>query len=158
MYSLKSILLWTVLFGHFHAVTGESADGTCEEDVEELDPSQRNPGPLECSLYMAPSTLGVANMGMYSGIDMVKDQEVNYPEIVVPLLFREWGEHTEGYLDGELWSRYIWEGYVTGLETYKDTEKNENKGKTFYASSLLAVKGKMLDTNPTYRSTINTLD
>ena len=35
-------------------------------------------------------------MGIYTGMDLKKDDKVNFPEIVVPLLFREWGEHTEG--------------------------------------------------------------
>lgn len=53
---------------------------------------------------MAPSTLGdYTNMGMYTGKDVKKDDIINFPEIVVPLLFREWGEHTEGFSDGTLW-------------------------------------------------------
>lgn len=61
-------------------------------------------------------------MGIYTGKNLKKDEKVNFPEIVVPLLFREWGEHTEGYSDGTLWDRYIWEGSVVDLETYVDTD------------------------------------
>ena len=33
-----------------------------------------NAGPEQCHLYMAPSTLGVANMGMYTGVPLEKDE------------------------------------------------------------------------------------
>lgn len=45
----------------------------------------------------------ISNMGIYTGMDLKKDDVVNFPEIVVPLLFREWGDHVEGYTDGTLW-------------------------------------------------------
>ena len=61
-------------------------------------------------------------MGFYTGKDVKKDDIINFPEIVVPLLFREWGEHREGYSDGVLWDRYIWEGSVVDLETYVETD------------------------------------
>jgi hypothetical protein len=44
-----------------------------------------------------------SNMGFYTGMDVTKDTIINYPEIVVPLLFRSWGDHPEGYSDGVLW-------------------------------------------------------
>eukprot|EP00977_Amphora_coffeiformis_P011088 scaffold2655_cov179-Amphora_coffeaeformis.AAC.21 len=67
------------------------------------DGSCRPPQP-QCGVYMAPSTLGdYTNMGIYTGMDLKKDDIVNFPEIVVPLLFREWGDHVEGYSDGVLW-------------------------------------------------------
>lgn len=51
-----------------------------------------------CGVYMAPSTLGEdTNMGIYTGMALKKDDIVNFPEIAIPLLFREWGEHKEGY-------------------------------------------------------------
>ena len=66
-------------------------------------------------------------MGFYTAKDVKKDQVLNYPEIVVPLLFREWGEHPEGYSDGVLWDRYIWEGSVVNLETYVATDLEMSK-------------------------------
>jgi len=109
----------------------EGACAPAEQEPEtwsvQEDGSGSNPGPEQCHLYMAPSTLGVANMGMYTGVDL-KDQEVvNFPEIVVPLLFREWGQHTPGFDDGSLWERYIWEGSVTDLETYEETDTEVSK-------------------------------
>jgi hypothetical protein len=54
--------------------------------------------PLECGIYMAPSTLGEeTNMGIYTGQALKANDIVNFPEIAIPLLFREWGEHKAGY-------------------------------------------------------------
>jgi hypothetical protein len=68
------------------------ADGssTCNTVAEQQYP--------ECGVYMAPSTLGEdTNMGIYTGKTLRKNDVVNFPEIAVPLQFREWGEHKEGY-------------------------------------------------------------
>ena len=52
----------------------------------------------ECGVYLAPSTLGAdTNMGIYTGTALRKNDVVNFPEIAVPLQFREWGEHKEGF-------------------------------------------------------------
>lgn len=82
----------------------------------------------ECGVYMAESTLGVANLGIYTGIPLQEGDVLNYPEIVVPLLFREWHKHGGDSLDGTLWDRYIWEGPVVNLEEMKnllDTESSK---------------------------------
>jgi hypothetical protein len=52
----------------------------------------------ECGVYMAPSTLGEdTSMGIFTGTALRKNDIVNFPEIAVPLQFREWGEHKEGF-------------------------------------------------------------
>jgi hypothetical protein len=52
----------------------------------------------ECGVYMAPSTLGeTTNMGIYTGTALRENDVVNFPEIAVPLQFREWGEHRAGF-------------------------------------------------------------
>lgn len=99
---------------------GAAAEGTTSQD--------HRPAPLECGLYMAPSTLGEdTNMGMYAGKAYSNQEVLNYPEIAIPLLFREWGEHREGFSDGELWDRYIWEGSVASLEPYTDTNREDSR-------------------------------
>ena len=74
----------------------------------------------ECGVYMAESTLGVANLGIYTGQPLHPGDVLQFPEIVVPLLFREWHEHGGDSLDGSLWDRYIWEGPVVNLEEMKN--------------------------------------
>ncbi|KAL7567860.1 hypothetical protein ACA910_022642 [Epithemia clementina (nom. ined.)] len=83
---------------------------------------------LECHTYMAPSTLGEGtNMGMYTGVPLRPGDVVHWPEIVVPIQFREWGEHKPGFTDGQLWDRYIWHGTVVGLESYDDLNTDDSK-------------------------------
>ena len=66
-------------------------------------------------------------MGIYTGVDLKPGEVINFPEIAVPLLFREWGDHKPGYDDGVLWDRYIWEGDVMDIETYDDTDRHKSR-------------------------------
>ena len=90
---------------------------------------QASPPYPECGVYMAPSTLGEeTNMGMYAGsVPLRKGDEVNWPEIAIPLVFREWGSHKNGYTDGEIWDRYIWEGETADIEAYTDTNRADTR-------------------------------
>lgn len=121
--SVGSFLLCMIL-GIAGSDTGSSQcfDGSCPSDLLERQP-------LECHTYMAPSTLGdETNMGIYTGVDLKNDDVVHWPEIAIPLLFREWGEHPEGFKDGNIWERYIWEGYTVDHETYDETDTAASKG------------------------------
>jgi len=82
-------------------------DGSCQKGAAA--PVQANnaeesgappPLPLQCGVYMAPSTLGEAtNMGMYAGKEYGPNTVIQ-SEIAIPLLFREWGAHRRGFTDG----------------------------------------------------------
>lgn len=87
------------------------------------------PPQLECHVFMAPSTLGEeTNLGIYTGKPLKEGDVVNYPELVVPLLFREWGKHPDRFgKDAKLWDRYIWEGILMDLETYEDTDREASR-------------------------------
>ena len=83
-----------------------------------------------CGVYMAPSTLGeTTNMGMYAGhaVQFRAGDEINWPEIAIPLVFREWGSHRPGFEDGEIWDRYIWEGVTAQIESYTDTNRHDSR-------------------------------
>ena len=70
----------------------------------------------QCGLYMAPSTLGGANLGMYAGRHYVRHDEIQ-SEIAIPLLFRDWegpsyfhppfdsDKNVNDHHDGALWYR-----------------------------------------------------
>jgi SET domain len=78
---------------------------------------------------MAPSTLGNAsNLGIFTAVPLEKGSIVHYPELVIPLSFREWGINppsAEG--DGELWDRYLWDGDVGGIETFDTYDHSAKK-------------------------------
>ncbi|GKY98732.1 hypothetical protein MPSEU_000829500 [Mayamaea pseudoterrestris] len=104
-----------------------TTDQTCM--AEETETSKQKVYP-ECGVYMAPSTLGeTTNMGIYAGsaVQFKRGDEINWPEIAIPLLFREWGNHKVGYVDGEIWDRYIWEGQTANIETYTDTNRLDQR-------------------------------
>ena len=111
------------------------ADGTTACVPKKTSTSQQ-----QCAVYMAPSTLGGdTNMGIYTGVPLKQNDIINFPEIAVPLLFREWGDHTPGYDDGTLWDRYIWEGDVMEIETYEDTDREKARAvvRTLYSWCML---------------------
>jgi hypothetical protein len=104
----------------------EAADGTCR--LASLENFATANNHLECTVYMAPSTLGVdTSMGIYTGIALESGTVINFPEIAVPILFREFGQHVDGYQDGVLWDRYIWEGHVMEIESYVDTNREDSR-------------------------------
>jgi hypothetical protein len=123
----------TTRISSFFTVTAMTEEETiCEDDgtcrVASLSNFATAKEHLECTVYMAPSTLGVdTSMGIYTGISLESGTVVNFPEIAVPLLFREFGEHVNGYQDGVLWDRYIWEGYVMEIETYTETNLEDSR-------------------------------
>jgi hypothetical protein len=73
-------------------------DGTCQAEPPASTKSHsQDPSSIVCGVYMAPSTLGSdTNMGIYTAVDLKEDDVINFPEIAIPLLFREWGEHKPG--------------------------------------------------------------
>lgn len=98
-----------------------NAERTCSADDQTCKSTEE---PF-CGVYMAPSTIGVANMGIYTNMDLNKGDVVNFPEIAVPLLFRDWGYHGPNP-DGTLWDRYIWDGPVAAIEPRtNDLDRNE---------------------------------
>jgi hypothetical protein len=108
-----------------------------DDEVEEPD----------CGIYMAPSTLGDStNLGMFTAHDVVNGRVLDYPEIAIPLLFRDWEDHpTSAFGDGQLWDRYIWEGEVADLEVLDDLE--QYKRPSVFVPGLGCTVNSMLELN-----------
>lgn len=100
-------------------------DQTCKQQKQ-----QKADDEPFCGVYMAPSTIGVANMGIYTNMDLQKGDVVNFPDIAVPLLFRDWAYHGENP-DGMLWDRYIWDGPVANIEPKSSDLDREDAGAVF---------------------------
>lgn len=94
---------------------------------------------------MAPSTLGNAsNLGIFTAKPLAKHTVVNFPELVIPLGFREWGVNPPSAQgDGELWDRYIWDGEVGGIEFF-DTY-NHNHRKSVFVPGIGCTVNSVLD-------------
>lgn len=117
----------------YYALKGNNNSVSAKEKESSKLPASSFPtsyNPLDlCTVYMAPSTLGEdTSLGIYTAVDLKQLDVVQFPEIAVPLLFREWGEHTPGYEgDGVLWDRYIWEGHVVQLQPYDNTLTDKSR-------------------------------
>jgi len=119
---------------------------------------------VECGVYMAPSTLGEANMGIYTGKDMKLGEVVNFPEIAIPLQFREWGDHGDTSTDGVLWDRYIWDHGVADTEPTKSNLERTDGGAVFVPgvgctvnsrlelANIASTSGSTYDTTGLHRS------
>lgn len=96
-------------------------DGTCD--------SSPFTNTVECGVYMAPSTLGKeSNLGMFTGKPLKPGDVINFPELVIPLAFREWGVNPpSAYGDGELWDRYLWPGSTANIESFDTYDHTEQK-------------------------------
>jgi len=112
---------------------------------------------VSCGVYMAPSTVGIANMGIYTSQDMVLGEVVNYPEIAIPLLFRDWGDHG-AVLDGVLWDRYIWDHGVANTEPKVSDLQRMDNGAVFVPGVGCTVNSRLELSNikSTHGSTYST--
>ncbi|VEU38802.1 unnamed protein product [Pseudo-nitzschia multistriata] len=102
-----------------------SADGTCLNVNTNLGDADD----VDCGVYMAPSTIGDhSNLGIFTAKAMKNGEKVPYPEIIVPLLWRIFGEHpAKSMTDGQLWDRYIWEQYVGEVEAFEDLDRTNER-------------------------------
>jgi len=132
------LLLWFFLWSDVAPVLvvatsssswNQSANEHLPRQQQSQQPQLSSP-PVDCGLYVAPSTLGEgAGLGVfYTGQDNLAASTILQEELVVPLLFRDWQKpkHFQQYpylhnpnkkkkkinhnhQDGALWFRYIWE-------------------------------------------------
>ncbi|KAL3940231.1 MAG: hypothetical protein SGBAC_005191 [Bacillariaceae sp.] len=85
----------------------------------------KQPPLVECGVYMAPSTIGnYSNLGIYTGYALRAKAVIRFPEIAIPLLFRNFDQHPPNSLgDGTLWDRYIWGAHVADLDPIDDHDR-----------------------------------
>lgn len=110
-----------------------------------------NPPPLvECGVFMAPSTLGNnSNLGIFTGIPLHEGQIVPFPEIAIPLLFRNFDEHPPNSLgDGTLWDRYIWGAHVANIGPIDDY--NRDLERSVFVPGVGCTVNSMLDLHNIY--------
>lgn len=147
-------------FASASASSESSGEGVCFADDHACREAHTN---VECGVYMAPSTIGVANMGIYTGQALPEGAVVNYPDIAIPLLFRDWGDHGPNP-DGTLWDRYIWDHGVAGTEPKTDVLQREDTSAVFVPgvgctinsrlelNNIVSTHGSIYDTAGLHRS------
>ena len=129
-----------------------SDDGSCANKDFSVDD-------IDCGVYMAPSTIGDhSNLGIFTAKAMKDGEKVPYPEIIIPLLFRIFGHHTDhSFTDGELWDRYIWEQYIGGIEAFEDLDRSNEKAACFIPGVGCTVNS-MLDLGNIYSASGSEFD
>jgi len=80
-----------------HSVSGE-ADET------------QSPQEEQCGLYLAPSTIPGAGLGMFAGVDFEEGSEVTPGDAMVPIRDMNWHNSLHGFTNQFLWDEYIWSG------------------------------------------------
>lgn len=108
----------------------------------ELDDNACQQAQPKCGVYMAPSTIGEANLGIYTGVPLHENDVIPFPEIVVPLMFRSWGDHGENP-DGTLWDRYIWDGHIVHVEPKDDDLDRDSTGPGFIPGVGCTINSRM---------------
>jgi hypothetical protein len=116
------------------------SDGDDDDDNDGIpvhnsnDDDDDDPGGIDCDVYMAPSTVGDhSNLGMYTAKRMVYGDVVPYPEMLIPFLWRTFGDHPKrSRTDGVLWDRYIWEQHVGEMnDVFDDYDPTREKASCF---------------------------
>jgi len=64
----------------------------------------------QCGLYLAPSTIPGAGLGLFAGIDFEPGDEVTPGDAMVPIRDINWHNQIDGFTNQFLWDEYIWAG------------------------------------------------
>ena len=81
-------------------------------------------GTEQCGLYLAPSTIPGAGLGLFAGIDFEAGEEVTPGDAMVPIRDMEWHNSVRDSSKYFLWDEYIWSGSTfTGMvEPFSDID------------------------------------
>ena len=96
----------------------QSDDNTCNEEEGTC---QNLPNEEECGLYLAPSTIPGAGLGIFVGREMFPGDAVGPGDIAIPVVDVSWHMATKRYFSH--FSDYQWEGAVMGMG--QDTDDSD---------------------------------
>ena len=107
---LGTMILLCALMFSISDISGVSADADADVDNNiNINNDNNNHKIIRCGIYLAPSSIPGAGIGMYVGNRSIAPQEiVTHGDIVIPIVERPW--HIEERLSEEsfLWNEYIW--------------------------------------------------
>lgn len=84
--------------------------------------------PPSCGVYLAPSTIPGAGLGMFAGQDFQKGDQVTYGDIIIPIVELQWHNNFE---DNFFW---LWDEY-TWSHSLQESMEFEVQGKDVSAAS-----------------------
>ena len=74
------------------------------------DPNAKVASAEQCGLYLAPSTIPGAGLGLFAGIDFATGEEVTPGDAMVPIRDIDWHNSARESTKYFLWDEYIWSG------------------------------------------------
>ena len=95
------MLLWSLVVWCGCSILVVVAATTLDEE------SSTSSSSIECGVYLAPSTIPHAGMGMFAGKDYASGSSVTYGDLVIPLEEITWHNGNDGSLNW-LWDEYVW--------------------------------------------------
>lgn len=70
----------------------------------------KSPPEDRCGLYLAPSTIPGAGLGLFAGVDFEEGSEVTPGDAMVPVRDMNWHNSVRGFTNSFLWDEYVWSG------------------------------------------------
>ncbi|KAL3938258.1 MAG: hypothetical protein SGBAC_006800, partial [Bacillariaceae sp.] len=87
---------------------------SCADAMEEESNDEKTHDNSKCGVYLAPSSIPHAGLGMFAGHrDYKTGEQVTDGDIVIPIFEMEWhNQDKEWEFDHFLWDEYTWNGEV----------------------------------------------
>ena len=102
----------------------------------------------ECGVYLAPSTIPGAGLGMFAGNrNYNKGDDVTFGDVVIPIIEREWNtdDLPENITKTFLWDEYTWSGDVfPGMEEENDDVADISAASPGMGAAINCFIGKVL--------------
>lgn len=76
-------------FGESECFVSSDGSSRCSADLADADTST-TPSPFQCGIYMAPSTIPGAGLGMFTGIDRREGDIVGDGDLLLPIVDVWW--------------------------------------------------------------------
>lgn len=105
-------------------------------------PASNYSTPTPCGVYLAPSTIPGAGLGMFAGEDYKKGDHVTYGDIIIPILEIGWHNGHEEFF--WLWDEYTWSSTVEeNLATEVEEDGSLNAASPGIGAALNCILGQV---------------
>lgn len=92
-----------------------------DDDICSEDKVCSPPESPQCSLYIAPSTIPNAGLGVFTAIFLKKGETIGYGDVILPLVDLEFHQGTNDFFNP--FSEFLWDSYCFGMQQEADSVK-----------------------------------
>lgn len=103
-----SVLLFLVPLAHVLRFVAAAAVAVADDDTASTCPARRSQS--TCSLYLAPSTIPGAGVGIFTSKALSQGDTVGFGDLMTPLIDLYWHHNKEYMKVGHPYFDYVWEG------------------------------------------------